>query len=64
MYTQAFYLPNKDRPNLTVMVHAPVRHILTDKAGNGKSSAVGVVFEHDGKTHTVNAIEEVILSAG
>ncbi len=46
------------------MVHAPVRNILLETAGNGKSTAVGVVFEYAGKTYSVNALEEVILSAG
>ncbi|PSR73741.1 hypothetical protein PHLCEN_2v10431 [Hermanssonia centrifuga] len=60
----ASYSPNKDRPNFTVLVSAHVHHVLTEKAQDGKLTAVGVAFEHGGKVHTVNASREVILSAG
>ncbi|KAI0921212.1 hypothetical protein AcW2_006258 [Taiwanofungus camphoratus] len=62
--TTAFYLPNKDRPNLTVLVSALVNRVLTETTGNGKLSAVGVEFEYDSKTYTVNARKEVVLSTG
>ena len=61
---QAFYLPNKDRPNLTVMVDAHVYNILTKKAQNGAVHATGVSFAHDGGVHNVHAKREVIICAG
>ncbi|KAI0072987.1 alcohol oxidase [Panus rudis PR-1116 ss-1] len=61
--TTAFYLPNRDRHNLSVLVAAPVNKVLTDKS-NGKITATGVEFQHAGKVYTVNANKEVILSAG
>ncbi|KAJ3556842.1 hypothetical protein NM688_g1799 [Phlebia brevispora] len=62
--TTAFYLPNKDRANLTVLVNAPARRVLTEQAGNGRMSAVGVEFEHANRVYVVNVASEVILSAG
>lgn len=61
---QAFYLPNKHRQNLTVIVTAPVRQIVTKTNENGELVATGVKFEYDGKTHQATAIREIILSAG
>ncbi|TFY67647.1 hypothetical protein EVJ58_g1480 [Rhodofomes roseus] len=60
----AFYLPNKDRPNLKVLINAAVHRLKTQTAANGKLSAVGVEFEYDGKVHTVNAQKDVCLTAG
>lgn len=61
---QAFYLPNKDRPNLTVMVTAHVNKVLTEKMPNGDVRATGVAFEHDGNVQIAYAAREVVLSAG
>ncbi|KZT66041.1 GMC oxidoreductase [Daedalea quercina L-15889] len=60
----AFYVPNKDRPNLKVLINAAAHRIITQPATNGKLSAVGVEFEYDGKIHTVNAQKDVCLAAG
>lgn len=62
--TQAFYIPNKDRPNLSVMVNATVYRVLTQQTGNGQLSAIGIEFDYDNQIYFVNAREEVILSAG
>ncbi|KAH9938079.1 alcohol oxidase [Fomitopsis serialis] len=62
--TTAFYLPNKDRPNLKVLINAAVQRINTQPAPNGKLDAAGVEFEYDGKVHTVNAQKDVCLAAG
>ena len=59
---QAFYLPNKDRQNLTVLVEALVSRIITKDSDAGLV-AEGVEFIHHGKTYTANA-KEVIVCAG
>ena len=64
LHLQAYYNPNKDRPNLTVMVNAPVARVLTDKTASGKLAAVGVEFFVDSKPYIANARHEVIISAG
>lgn len=61
---QAFYLPNKDRPNFNVLLHADVSRVLTKTTANTKLSAVGVEVVVDGKVYAVNATKEVILCAG
>lgn len=61
---QAYYLPNKDRSNLSVLLLAHVNRLLTEKAEDGTLAVTGVEFTHDGKTHTVAAKNEVVLCAG
>lgn len=60
----AFYLPNKDRPNLFVLTHAHAHRVLTEPSAKGALTAVGVEFGHGGSVHTARATREVILSAG
>ena len=62
--TTAFYLPNKDRSNLSVLVGANGRRVLTERTANQKLSAIGVEFGYGGATYVVNAREDVILCAG
>ncbi|KAI0072989.1 alcohol oxidase [Panus rudis PR-1116 ss-1] len=62
--TTAFYLPNQDRQNLSVLVTAHVNKVLTEKKDDGKVIVTGVEFQYGGKVHTVNVNKEVILSAG
>ncbi|TCD71198.1 hypothetical protein EIP91_012148 [Steccherinum ochraceum] len=62
--TTAFYLPNKDRPNLHVLTFAHVVRVVTEPTASGDLVATGVEFLHDGKTYVANANKEVILSAG
>lgn len=62
---QAYYLPNKDRPNFRVLPDAVAhRIIMKDCVNAGDVSAEGVEFEHDGKVYTVRANKEVIVCAG
>ncbi|GBE79756.1 GMC oxidoreductase [Sparassis crispa] len=62
--TSAYYLPNKDRPNLTVLVSADVTKILHEKVGDINLTATGVEFQHSGLRHIVYARKEVIVAAG
>ncbi|KAJ8468739.1 hypothetical protein ONZ51_g9450 [Trametes cubensis] len=62
--TTAYYLPNKDRPNLAVLVAARVNRILPSSDGGLVFSAERVEFEYGGELHTVRAKKEIILSAG
>lgn len=61
---QAFYVPNKDRPNLKVLINATAHRINTQPSANCKLSAISVEFEYDGKIHTVNVQKDVCLTAG
>lgn len=61
---QAFYLPNKDRPNFSVFVSAHAYRVLTSRIEDGLLFAHGVEFVHEGRLHRVNARKEVILCAG
>ena len=61
---KAFYVPNKDRRNLNVLVTAPVRRVLTTASPSGDLIATGVEFEYEGKVYDVNARKEVIVSSG
>lgn len=61
----AYYLPAKDRPNLTVMTGALVSKILFAKnRKSGVPVADGVLYNAGNGTVTVKAKREVILSAG
>ncbi|KAF9264161.1 pyranose dehydrogenase [Marasmius fiardii PR-910] len=55
-----------NRPNLHVLLHAHVTHILSEKTAHNGLTFQKVEFSQDfGKTlHTVKASKEVILSAG
>ncbi|MFD0392267.1 GMC family oxidoreductase N-terminal domain-containing protein [Streptomyces nogalater] len=55
----AYLRPALDRSNLDVQVEARVTQVLFD----GRRAA-GVEYVKDGRTHTVAATQEVILSAG
>lgn len=59
-----YYLPCKDRKNLSVLVDALVARIVTEKTSDGSLLATDVEFIHKGKTHTVKVKNEAILSAG
>ena len=56
---RAYIEPNMTRPNLKVITGAPARKILFD----GKR-AIGVEFSRDGKSESVRARGEVIVSSG
>ncbi|KAJ8508976.1 hypothetical protein ONZ45_g8807 [Pleurotus djamor] len=59
----AYYQPNKDKPNLTVITDAHVSRVLLSKTPEG-AKAEGVEYLHDGTAHIVLAKREVIISAG
>ena len=56
---RAYIEPNRSRPNLKVITAAQARKVMFD----GKR-ATGVEYGRDGKTETVRARREVILSSG
>lgn len=55
----AYLRPAMKRSNVEVQVRAHVNRVLVE---NGR--AVGIEYTQDGKTHTVRAAKEVILSGG
>ena len=57
-------MPNKDRPNLTVLVAAHVNRVVPSMGTASSFIAEGVEFEHEGQTYIARAAKEVILSAG
>lgn len=61
---QAYYTPNQDRENLTVLVDAQVNKVATETDGNGLLVAKAVEFEHGGAKCVVTASKEIILAAG
>ncbi|KAK7029895.1 GMC oxidoreductase [Favolaschia claudopus] len=61
----AYFLPVRERPNLTVLTEATVARVLFDDTTDGQNlTATGVEFIHKESTYHVNAAHEVILSAG
>lgn len=56
---RSYTYPLMDRPNLTVLTHALVTHVIVDGA-----TAVGVEVIHDGAHHKFDAANEIILSLG
>ncbi|KAF7970350.1 hypothetical protein HWV62_24322 [Athelia sp. TMB] len=61
----AYYVPNKDRKNFTVLTEAFASRVLfADANGDADITATGVEFIHEEKTYTVHAKKEVVLSAG
>ncbi|KAF7797941.1 hypothetical protein EIP86_009148 [Pleurotus ostreatoroseus] len=61
----AYYLPNKDKPNLKVLTSAQVSKILFSDVKDGEDIvATGVEFIFEGKKYVVYANKEVILAAG
>ncbi|OCH94556.1 alcohol oxidase [Obba rivulosa] len=60
----AFLLPNMGRSNLTVLVEATVKRVMSDMAENGQYTATGVEFIYASGSHIANANREVIISSG
>jgi hypothetical protein len=63
---QAYYLPNVNRTNLIVLTGAEV-HAINFKPRSSKEDdlvASGVTYTYMGKSISVSAGKEVILSAG
>jgi choline dehydrogenase len=59
----AYYAPNVNRPNLTVLTEAQVNKIVLSKA-HGSVRATSVSFTSKGSTYNVKASKEVLLCAG
>ncbi|KAL7282581.1 hypothetical protein ACG7TL_004052 [Trametes sanguinea] len=62
--TTAFYLPNKDRPNLIVLPSSYVNRVLPSSQSSSDFIAEAVEFQHNGQLYIVRANKEIILSAG
>jgi len=62
--SKAFLRPVRLRKNLHVSMHSRATEILMDTTDPDAPAATGVRFVRDGRTHTVRARNEVILSAG
>ncbi|OJA17974.1 hypothetical protein AZE42_08951 [Rhizopogon vesiculosus] len=61
----AHYCPNAGRPNLRILSGATATRVLfQDGIGEGGLRATGVSFMSNNSYYTVNATQEVILSAG
>ncbi|KAF9446588.1 GMC oxidoreductase [Macrolepiota fuliginosa MF-IS2] len=60
----AYYEPNKQRKNLTVITGAYVARIRLSTATGGEPLAEGVEYEKDGQKFSVLARKEVVLAAG
>lgn len=61
----AYYIPVKDRSNLTVVAEATVARVLFDhKVHGGDLTAIGAEFVHSGNTYLAKSNKEVILTAG
>jgi len=61
--TTAFYFPNKERPNFSVLTGAHVTKLVT-KSTDGALRAEVVEFIHGGQQHVVKVGREVVLCAG
>ncbi len=61
---QAYYVPNKDRKNLTVLVAARVVGLETKYDGEGRLVASGVKFICAGEEHRVGVGKDVVFCAG
>lgn len=59
----AFLEPALNRPNLTIITHAQVEQVLLEPDGAGLR-ATGVRYRSDGRTTTIRADREVVVSAG
>jgi len=60
---RAYYEPNAERTNLSLLTNALVAKILLEKNG-GDAKATGVQFIVDDATHTVKVKKEVIVCGG
>lgn len=62
--SQAFYLPNQDRPNLTVLTNAHVNRVVPSPDSGSQFVAESVEFKHEDQTYLVRAKKEIVLSTG
>jgi choline dehydrogenase-like flavoprotein len=63
---EAYYEPNKSKPNLVVITGAQATRILfhSQKHTAGNIVASGAEYLKDGQLHTISANSEVLLCAG
>ncbi|KAJ3556841.1 hypothetical protein NM688_g1800 [Phlebia brevispora] len=64
--TTAHYLPNRDRPNLIVLVQARANRLILKQADTSTATVIttAVEFKYAGQTHTVHVEKEAIVAAG
>lgn len=62
--SKAFLRPAKKRENLTIWTEAQVEKLSFDRAADGALRCVGAKVHREGKTVSVAARKEVVLSAG
>lgn len=62
--SKAFLRPAKDRPNLTIWTEAQAERLTLSRDENGALRCNGVVVNRAGRSVTVKAHKEVVLSAG
>lgn len=62
--SKAFLRPAKKRENLTIWTEAQVEKLVFEKDANGALRCSGAVVNRAGKSETVKAAKEVVLSAG
>lgn len=62
---QAFYVPNKDKPNFLVLCDAlALRLVIASGNEDGKKVVTAVEFECEGSTHVVHVKKDAVLCAG
>ncbi|KAF1809715.1 alcohol oxidase [Eremomyces bilateralis CBS 781.70] len=59
-----YWLPNKDRPNFSVVTEALAEKVLLEKNIDGEVRATGVSFTSGGKPYTIKVKKEVIVCGG
>jgi choline dehydrogenase len=59
----AYYEPNAGRPNLSLLTHALVSKIVLEKT-DSEARATGIEFSSNGRTYSVRANREIIVSGG
>ncbi|MEH6648248.1 GMC family oxidoreductase [Sulfitobacter sp.] len=62
--SKAFLRPAKKRDNLTIWTEAQVEKLIFDRACDGTLRCVGAKVQREGRSTTVKAGREVVLSAG
>jgi choline dehydrogenase len=62
--SKAFLRPARHRSNLTVWTEARVEKLLLEPSASGQPRCTGAVLRRDGRSVTVRARREIILSAG
>ncbi|ORX92493.1 hypothetical protein BCR34DRAFT_254059 [Clohesyomyces aquaticus] len=61
---RAYYEPNAERANLSLLTEALVTRVEFEKSGSGNATATGVKVSVNGNEHTIKAKREVIVCGG